>query len=71
MENAPKKFKLKLRKSLGNNKTEGIFKNKTKEIKDNTNIILNNININTEKKSKKKKSNPKMIILTNIQVVIN
>ena len=56
MENAPKKFKLKLRKSLGNNKTEGIFKNKTKEIKDNTNILLNNININTEKKKQKKRS---------------
>ena len=63
LENAPKKFKLKLRKSLGNNKTEGIFKNKTKEIKDNTNIILNNININTEKKSKKKEVESKNEII--------
>ena len=63
LENAPKKFKLKLRKSLGNNKTEGIFKNKTKEIKDNTNILLNNININTEKKSKKKEVESKNEII--------
>ena len=45
-----KKIKLKLRKSMGNNKTETLFKNKTKEIKDYTNILLNNANINNNKK---------------------
>ena len=52
-----KKIKLKLRKSMGNNKTETLFKNKTKEIKDYTNILLNNANINNNKKKEVESKN--------------
>ena len=52
-----KKIKLKLRKAMGNNKTENLFKNKTKEIKDYTNILLNNANINNNKKKEVESKN--------------